>query len=157
MRARRQVQDGSDSARGPRLILMTPAQAATSGEAIDLRRARVPVASGIDAVVVQGWEADRPFRGRVATMALVPPVVDAVSPVRVVAAAATAYPASATARVSRSRQGQPASAGQLGAMPSLACARSAAATPSSMTGWRNCVVDRLADAAGETRGGDGGA
>jgi NAD(P)H-dependent flavin oxidoreductase YrpB (nitropropane dioxygenase family) len=44
------------------------------------------VESGVDAVVAQGWEAGGHVRGRVATMALVPAVVDAVSPVPVIAA-----------------------------------------------------------------------
>ena len=42
--------------------------------------------AGVDAVVAQGWEAGGHVWGEVATMALVPRVVDAVSPVPVVAA-----------------------------------------------------------------------
>lgn len=41
---------------------------------------------GVDIVVAQGWEAGGHVRGTVATMALVPAVVDAVAPVPVVAA-----------------------------------------------------------------------
>lgn len=41
---------------------------------------------GVDVVVAQGWEAGGHVRGTVATMALVPAVVDAVSPAPVVAA-----------------------------------------------------------------------
>ena len=41
---------------------------------------------GVDIVVAQGWEAGGHVRGTVATMALVPAVADAVSPVPVVAA-----------------------------------------------------------------------
>ncbi|MGI5213154.1 NAD(P)H-dependent flavin oxidoreductase [Plantactinospora sp. CA-290183] len=41
---------------------------------------------GVDAVVAQGWEAGGHVRGEVATMALVPAVVDAVHPVPVLAA-----------------------------------------------------------------------
>ncbi len=44
------------------------------------------VRQGVDVVVAQGWEAGGHVRGTVATMALVPSVVDAVSPVPVVAA-----------------------------------------------------------------------
>jgi nitronate monooxygenase len=55
----------------------------TVGSAADARRA---VGLGIDIVVAQGWEAGGHVLGQVATMALVPAVVDAVSPVPVVAA-----------------------------------------------------------------------
>lgn len=48
--------------------------------------ARAAVSLGIDIVVAQGWEAGGHVLGQVATMALVPSVVDAVSPVPVVAA-----------------------------------------------------------------------
>src|SRR5581483_1426758 len=41
---------------------------------------------GVDAVVAQGWEAGGHVWGQVATMALVPAVVDAVSPLPVIAA-----------------------------------------------------------------------
>jgi nitronate monooxygenase len=44
------------------------------------------VEAGADAVVAQGWEAGGHVRGTVASMPLVPRVVDAVSPVPVVAA-----------------------------------------------------------------------
>lgn len=50
------------------------------------RQALTAVQSGVDVVVAQGWEAGGHVRGTVATMALVPAVVDAVSPVPVVAA-----------------------------------------------------------------------
>ena len=48
--------------------------------------ARRAVDAGVDIVVAQGWEAGGHVRGEVSTMALVPAVVDAVSPVPVVAA-----------------------------------------------------------------------
>lgn len=48
--------------------------------------ARAAVDCGVDAVVAQGWEAGGHVWGTVATMALVPAVVDAVSPVPVIAA-----------------------------------------------------------------------
>ena len=48
--------------------------------------ARRAVAAGVDAVVAQGWEAGGHVWGEVATMALVPRVVDAVAPLPVVAA-----------------------------------------------------------------------
>ncbi|TMJ86994.1 MAG: nitronate monooxygenase, partial [Alphaproteobacteria bacterium] len=55
----------------------------TVGSAADARRA---VDAGVDVIVAQGWEAGGHVRGSVATMPLVPAVVDAVSPVPVVAA-----------------------------------------------------------------------
>jgi NAD(P)H-dependent flavin oxidoreductase YrpB (nitropropane dioxygenase family) len=55
----------------------------TVGSAEEGRRA---VASGVDVVVAQGWEAGGHVRGRVATLPLVPAVVDAVAPVPVIAA-----------------------------------------------------------------------
>src|SRR5580704_4904490 len=48
--------------------------------------AKQAVHCGVDIVVAQGWEAGGHVRGTVATMALVPAVVDAVSPAPVVAA-----------------------------------------------------------------------
>jgi nitronate monooxygenase len=54
----------------------------TVGSAEEARRA---VASGVDLVVAQGWEAGGHVRGQVATMALVPAVVNAVAPVPVLA------------------------------------------------------------------------
>lgn len=59
------------------LVMQTVASAA------DARRV---VEAGVDVVVAQGWEAGGHVRGEVATLALVPRVVDAVSPVPVVAA-----------------------------------------------------------------------
>ena len=50
------------------------------------KEARNAVESGVDVVVAQGWEAGGHVRGTVATMPLVPAVVDAVGPVPVVAA-----------------------------------------------------------------------
>lgn len=44
------------------------------------------VASGVDVIVAQGWEAGGHVRGQVATLPLVPAVVDAVAPVPVIAA-----------------------------------------------------------------------
>lgn len=55
----------------------------TVGSADEARRA---VASGVDVVVAQGWEAGGHVWGRVATLPLVPAVVDAVAPVPVIAA-----------------------------------------------------------------------
>jgi nitronate monooxygenase len=55
----------------------------TVGSAADAKRA---VNCGVDIVIAQGWEAGGHVRGTVATMPLVPAVVDAVSPSPVVAA-----------------------------------------------------------------------
>jgi nitronate monooxygenase len=55
----------------------------TVGSAEEARRA---VASGVDVIVAQGWEAGGHVWGRVATLPLVPAVVDAVAPVPVIAA-----------------------------------------------------------------------
>jgi NAD(P)H-dependent flavin oxidoreductase YrpB (nitropropane dioxygenase family) len=55
----------------------------TVGSAADAKRA---VDCGVDIVVAQGWEAGGHVRGMVATMPLIPVVVDAVSPIPVVAA-----------------------------------------------------------------------
>jgi nitronate monooxygenase len=55
----------------------------TVGSAEEARRA---VASGVDIVVAQGWEAGGHVRSQVATLPLVPAVVDAVAPVPVIAA-----------------------------------------------------------------------
>ncbi len=55
----------------------------TVGSAEEARRA---VASGVDVVVAQGWEAGGHVWGGVATLPLVPAVVDAVAPVPVIAA-----------------------------------------------------------------------
>jgi nitronate monooxygenase len=55
----------------------------TVGSAAEARRA---VASGVDVVVAQGWEAGGHVWSKVATLPLVPAVVDAVSPVPVIAA-----------------------------------------------------------------------
>jgi NAD(P)H-dependent flavin oxidoreductase YrpB (nitropropane dioxygenase family) len=55
----------------------------TVGSAADAKRA---VNCGVDIVVAQGWEAGGHVRGTVATMPLIPAVVDAVSPAPVVAA-----------------------------------------------------------------------
>jgi nitronate monooxygenase len=52
----------------------------------DVDEAVRAVAAGVDVIVAQGWEAGGHVRGEVATMALVPAVVDAVAPVPVVAA-----------------------------------------------------------------------
>jgi NAD(P)H-dependent flavin oxidoreductase YrpB (nitropropane dioxygenase family) len=58
-------------------VLYTAASAAAARRAVD---------SGVDIIVAQGWEAGGHVRGTVATMPLIPAVVDAVSPVPVVAA-----------------------------------------------------------------------
>ena len=55
----------------------------TVGSAEEARRA---VASGVDVIVAQGWEAGGHVWGKVATLPLVPAVVDAVAPVPVIAA-----------------------------------------------------------------------
>jgi nitronate monooxygenase len=55
----------------------------TVGSAEEARRA---VASGVDVIVAQGWEAGGHVRGTVATLPLVPAVVDAVTPAPVIAA-----------------------------------------------------------------------
>lgn len=61
---------------GARLIM-------TVGSVDEARRA---ADAGCDVIVAQGWEAGGHVRGTVATLALVPQVVDAVSPLPVVAA-----------------------------------------------------------------------
>jgi nitronate monooxygenase len=55
----------------------------TVGSAEEARRA---VASGVDVIVAQGWEAGGHVWSNVATLPLVPAVVDAVAPVPVIAA-----------------------------------------------------------------------
>jgi nitronate monooxygenase len=55
----------------------------TVGNAEEARRA---VGCGVDIVVAQGWEAGGHVKGGVATLPLVPAVVDAVAPVPVIAA-----------------------------------------------------------------------
>src|SRR5579862_7021811 len=55
----------------------------TVGSAEEARRA---VGSGVDVIVAQGWEAGGHVGGRIATLPLVPAVVDAVAPVPVIAA-----------------------------------------------------------------------
>jgi nitronate monooxygenase len=55
----------------------------TVGSAEEARRA---VAAGVDVIVAQGWEAGGHVWGTVATLPLVPAVVDAVTPVPVIAA-----------------------------------------------------------------------
>jgi NAD(P)H-dependent flavin oxidoreductase YrpB (nitropropane dioxygenase family) len=55
----------------------------TVGSAEEARRA---VASGVDVIVAQGWEAGGHVGSTVATLPLVPSVVDAVTPVPVIAA-----------------------------------------------------------------------
>ena len=60
----------------------------TVGSAADAKRA---VDAGVDIIIAQGWEAGGHVRGMVATMPLIPAVVDAVSPTPVVAAGGIAY------------------------------------------------------------------
>jgi nitronate monooxygenase len=55
----------------------------TVGSAEEARRA---VGCGVDIIVAQGWEAGGHVWGRVATLPLVPAVVDAVAPIPVIAA-----------------------------------------------------------------------
>ena len=62
---------------GGAIVLHTIGSATAARQAVDC---------GVDVVVAQGWEAGGHVRGTVATMPLVPAVVDAVSPVPVVAA-----------------------------------------------------------------------
>jgi NAD(P)H-dependent flavin oxidoreductase YrpB (nitropropane dioxygenase family) len=52
--------------------------------------ARAAVDAGVDVIVAQGWEAGGRVRGEVATLALIPAVVDAVRPVPVLAAGGVA-------------------------------------------------------------------
>lgn len=59
----------------------------TVGCAEEARRA---VDAGVDVIVAQGWEAGGRVWGEVATLALVPAVVDAVAPVPVIAAGGVA-------------------------------------------------------------------
>ena len=59
----------------------------TVGSAEEARRA---VRAGVDVIVAQGWEAGGRVRGQVATLALVPAIVDAVAPVPVIAAGGVA-------------------------------------------------------------------
>lgn len=59
------------------LVMYTVASAAGARQAVD---------SGVDVIVTQGWESGGHIRGQVATMPLVPRVVDAVNPTPVVAA-----------------------------------------------------------------------
>jgi NAD(P)H-dependent flavin oxidoreductase YrpB (nitropropane dioxygenase family) len=59
----------------------------TVGCAEEARRA---ADAGVDVIVAQGWEAGGRVRGEVATLALVPAVVDAVRPVPVLAAGGVA-------------------------------------------------------------------
>ena len=59
----------------------------TVGSAEDAKRA---VGTGVDIIVAQGWEAGGHARGNVATMALLPMVVDAVAPVPVISAGSIA-------------------------------------------------------------------
>jgi NAD(P)H-dependent flavin oxidoreductase YrpB (nitropropane dioxygenase family) len=49
-------------------------------------KARRAIASAVDVIVAQGWEAGGHVWGKVATLPLVPAVVDAVAPVPVIAA-----------------------------------------------------------------------
>ena len=62
---------------GGAIVLHTVASAAEAKRAVD---------AGVDIIVAQGWEAGGHVRGSVATMPLIPAVVDAVAPTPVVAA-----------------------------------------------------------------------
>jgi NAD(P)H-dependent flavin oxidoreductase YrpB (nitropropane dioxygenase family) len=66
---------------GGAVVLHTVGSAADAKQAVDC---------GVDIVIAQGWEAGGHVRGTVATMPLIPAVVDAVSPVPVVAAGGVA-------------------------------------------------------------------
>jgi nitronate monooxygenase len=59
----------------------------TVGSAEEARRA---VEAGVDVIVAQGWEAGGRVRGEVASLPLVPAIVDAVRPVPVIAAGGVA-------------------------------------------------------------------
>ena len=59
----------------------------TVGSAEEARRA---AQAGVDVIVAQGWEAGGRVRGKVATLPLVPAVVDAVAPLPVLAAGGVA-------------------------------------------------------------------
>jgi len=63
--------------RGGAKVLHTIANADAARRAVD---------DGVDAIVAQGWEAGGHVQGKVATMALVPAVVDRVTPTPVIAA-----------------------------------------------------------------------
>jgi NAD(P)H-dependent flavin oxidoreductase YrpB (nitropropane dioxygenase family) len=67
----------------PRVKAAGAAVLHTVGSAAD---ARCAADCGVDVIVAQGWEAGGHVRGKVATLPLIPAVVDAVSPVPVVAA-----------------------------------------------------------------------
>jgi NAD(P)H-dependent flavin oxidoreductase YrpB (nitropropane dioxygenase family) len=70
-----------------KLVPIAKAGAATVMQTVgSAKEAQAAVRCGVDVVVAQGWEAGGHVRGTVATMALVPAVVDAVAPVPVVAA-----------------------------------------------------------------------
>ena len=66
---------------GGAVVMHTVASAKDAVAAVD---------AGVDVVVAQGWEAGGHVRGMVATLPLIPSVVDAVSPVPVVAAGGVA-------------------------------------------------------------------
>jgi nitronate monooxygenase len=71
----------------PDLVARAKAGGATVIQTVSsAEEARAAVDSGVDVVVAQGWEAGGHVRGSVATMALVPAVVDAVGTTPVVAA-----------------------------------------------------------------------
>jgi len=74
---------GDPSALAPRAKARGAIVLHTVGSAAEAKRA---VHAGVDIVVAQGWEAGGHVRGTVATLPLVPAVVDAVAPVPVVAA-----------------------------------------------------------------------
>jgi len=74
---------GDPSALAPRAKARGAIVLHTVGSAAEAKRA---VDAGVDIVVAQGWEAGGHVRGTVATLPLVPAVVDAVAPVPVVAA-----------------------------------------------------------------------
>ena len=74
---------GDPSALAPRAKARGAIVLHTVGSAVEAKRA---VDAGVDIVVAQGWEAGGHVRGTVATLPLVPAVVDAVAPVPVVAA-----------------------------------------------------------------------
>lgn len=62
---------------GGAIVLHTVGTAAAARQAVD---------RGVDIVIAQGWEAGGHVRGQVATMPLIPAVVDAIGPVPVMAA-----------------------------------------------------------------------
>jgi NAD(P)H-dependent flavin oxidoreductase YrpB (nitropropane dioxygenase family) len=75
---------------GPYVHAIHAAGALHAHTVASAEEARRAVDAGVDVIVAQGWEAGGRVRGHVATLALVPAVVDAVRPVPVLAAGGVA-------------------------------------------------------------------